>query len=103
MTRVRVVPFTTEALFSTLETVAVDTLARLATSSRFMSSLHLSRAITENKPSETNRIAGSKRLQQASESPDHRFEGKTGFPKTVNSTTPRGFACRGQPVTVRRT
>ena len=33
----------------------------------------------------------------------HRREGRTGLPKTVNSTTPKGFARGGHPVTVRRT
>src|ERR1044072_675710 len=43
MTRARVEFLTTLALFSTRETVAVDTLARRATCSRFMSSLYCTR------------------------------------------------------------
>src|SRR4051812_20138557 len=49
MTRARVVLLTSDALFRTRETVAVETRARFATCSRFMSGFHSTRKHDEMK------------------------------------------------------
>src|SRR4051794_35178603 len=62
MTRARVEFFTSRAPLRTRETVAVETLARLATSARFMNSFHCTLNLVESKPQQRQRLANKKAL-----------------------------------------